>query len=111
MNAFPVIINGRIQGNVITFKDEGYMHKVVNTMAGFSASYKFENIITKNENMKKTIEFAKKAALTSCNTLIEGPSGTGKELFAQSIHNYSNRGSGPFVAVNCASLPKGTYGK
>lgn len=106
INAFPVIINGRIQGNVITFKDEGYMHKVVNTIAGFSASYKFENIITKNDNMKKSIEFAKKAALTGCNILIEGPSGTGKELFAQSMHNYSNRTSGPFVAVNCASLPK-----
>jgi len=52
MNAFPVIINGRIQGNVITFKDEGYMHKVVNSIAGFSASYKFENIVTKNYNMK-----------------------------------------------------------
>lgn len=106
INAFPVIINSRIQGNVITFKDEGYMHKVVNTIAGFSASYRFENIITKNDNMKKSIEFAKKAALTRCNILIEGPSGTGKELFAQSIHNYSNRTSGPFVAVNCASLPK-----
>lgn len=106
INAFPLIINGRIQGNVITFKDEGYMHKVANTIAGFSASYKFENIVTENDKMRKSIEFAKKASLTSCNILIEGPSGTGKELFAQSIHNYSNRGSGPFVAVNCASLPK-----
>lgn len=106
MNAFPIDINGKRQGTVITFKDEGYVHKVVNTIAGFSASYKFENIVTKDENMKKTMEFAKKAALTSCNVLIEGPSGTGKELFAQSIHNYSDRGHGPFVAVNCASLPK-----
>ncbi len=106
MNAFPVIINERVSGTVITFKDEIYMHKVVNTIAGFSASYKFEDIITKNDDMKKTIEFAKRAALTSCNVLIEGPSGTGKELFAQSMHRYSDRSSGPFVAVNCASLPK-----
>lgn len=106
MNAFPVIINEDINGMVITFKDEGYVHKIVNTIAGFSASYKFEDIVTKDEFMKKTIDLAKKASLTSCNILIEGPSGTGKELFAQAIHNYSNRGSGPFVAVNCASLPK-----
>nr|WP_206154797.1 sigma 54-interacting transcriptional regulator [Clostridium muellerianum] len=106
VNAFPVVIGEKIKGTVITFNSEGYMHKVANTIAGFNASYKFEDIITKNEEMKKTIEFAKRAALTSCNVLIEGPSGTGKELFAQSMHNYSNRSSGPFVAVNCASLPK-----
>lgn len=106
MNAFPVIINDGIQGTVITFKDEKYVHKMVNSIAGFNSTYKFEDIVTKNEEMKKTINFAKKAALTSCSILIEGPSGTGKELFAQSIHNYSNRGAGPFVAVNCASLPK-----
>ncbi|MCT8976971.1 sigma-54-dependent Fis family transcriptional regulator [Clostridium sp. CX1] len=106
LNAFPVMINDRLHGTVITFKDEDFIHKVVNTMAGFNATYKFENIITENEKMKQTIQFAKKAALTSCNVLIEGPSGTGKELFAQAIHNYSNRGGGPFVALNCASLPK-----
>ncbi|AWI03835.1 sigma-54-dependent Fis family transcriptional regulator [Clostridium drakei] len=106
INAFPVIINEKVKGTVITFNSEGYMHKVASTIAGFSASYKFEDIITKSEDMKKTIEFAKRAALTSCNVLVEGPSGTGKELFAQSMHNYSDRSGGPFVAVNCASLPK-----
>jgi PAS domain S-box-containing protein len=106
VNAFPVTINEKVQCTVITFNGEGYMHKVVNTMAGFNASYKFEDIITKNEEMRRTIEFSKRVALTSCNVLIEGPSGTGKEIFAQSIHNYSDRSSGPFVAVNCASLPK-----
>lgn len=106
LNIFPVIINDKIHGTVIIFREESVVHKVVNKLAGFSASYRFENIVTESENLKQTIEFAKKAALTSCNVLIEGPSGTGKELFAQSIHNYSNRESGPFVAVNCASLPK-----
>ncbi|WP_411681278.1 sigma-54-dependent Fis family transcriptional regulator [Clostridium thailandense] len=106
MNAFPLVISGELNGTVITFKDEGSVHKIVNTMAGFTASYRFEDIITKDESMKRTIELGKKAALTSCNILIEGSSGTGKELFAQSIHNYSNRSGGPFVAVNCASLPK-----
>ncbi len=38
--------------------------------------------------------------------LIEGESGTGKELMAQSIHNYSSRKNGPFVAVNCSSIPR-----
>ncbi|WP_343069607.1 sigma-54-dependent Fis family transcriptional regulator [Clostridium aciditolerans] len=106
MNAFPIIFNGKANGIVITFKDEGYLHKIVNVMAGYNAKYNFEDIVTKNKDMKRTIEFAKKAAITNCSILIEGPSGTGKELFAQSIHNYSTRKNGPFVAVNCASLPK-----
>jgi transcriptional regulator with PAS, ATPase and Fis domain len=55
--------------------------------------------------MKKMIDFSKKAAKSDCNILIQGESGTGKELISQSIHNYSNRAKGPFVAVNCASIP------
>lgn len=106
VNAFPININGKIENIVVAFNDEIYMQKVVNSMVGFNASYKFEDIITENDNIKENIRLAKRAALTNCNILIEGPSGTGKELFAQSIHNYSKRSGGPFVAVNCASIPK-----
>jgi len=56
--------------------------------------------------MKKIIDSARKAARADCNVLLMGESGTGKELFAQSIHNDSRRAKGPFVAVNCASIPK-----
>ncbi len=56
--------------------------------------------------MIQMIEMAKKAAKSQCNILIEGESGTGKEVIAQSIHNYSMREEGPFVAVNCASIPR-----
>jgi transcriptional regulator with PAS, ATPase and Fis domain len=56
--------------------------------------------------MKKIIQYSKKAAYTDCNILIEGESGTGKELFAQAIHNYSKRPDGPFVAINCAAIPR-----
>lgn len=106
MNASPILIGNRAKGIVITFKEEGYVHKVVNKIAGYSASYTFEDIITNNSNVKKTIEFAKRASQSECNILLEAPSGTGKEVFAQAIHNYSYRSNGPFVAVNCASLPR-----
>lgn len=106
MNASPILIGNKAKGIVMTFKEEGYVHKVVNKIAGYSASYTFEDIITNNYNVKKTIEFAKKASDSECNILLEAPSGTGKEVFAQAVHNYSSRSEGPFVAVNCASLPR-----
>ncbi|MEW6273518.1 MAG: sigma 54-interacting transcriptional regulator [Bacillota bacterium] len=60
----------------------------------------------KNKRMREVIEQAKKFARTDSTILITGESGTGKEIFAQSIHNESRRKSGPFVAINCASLPE-----
>lgn len=75
-------------------------------IAGFSSKYTFESIITNNERMLSVIEEAKKIAENECSVLISGESGTGKELFAHSIHNSSNRCKGPFIAINCAALPK-----
>ncbi|MCG0276197.1 MAG: sigma-54-dependent Fis family transcriptional regulator [Thermosediminibacteraceae bacterium] len=106
VNAVPVISNKKTIGIVITFREAKYIHDVVSKVVGYTATYRFEDIITKNEEMKRIIESAKRAALSDCNILIEGDSGTGKELFAQAIHNYSRRAHGPFVAVNCASLPR-----
>lgn len=105
-NFAPIFDAGKISGLVITFKEEKYVHKFVNKIAGYKANYIFEDIVASSSEMKKVIESARKASITSCNVLITGESGTGKELFAQAIHNNSKRAKGPFVAVNCASLPK-----
>ena len=72
---------------------------------GLVAAHHFEDIKTCDEKMKSVIETAKVMATYEAPVLIQGQSGTGKELFAQSIHNYSMRHKGPFVAVNCAALP------
>lgn len=71
---------------------------------GFHAKYTFDSIIGRNSLLLRTIEISKKYARTNLPVLIEGETGTGKELFAQSIHNYSLRSKGPFVAINCAAL-------
>jgi transcriptional regulator with PAS, ATPase and Fis domain len=56
--------------------------------------------------MMHIIDEARRIAQNECTVLITGESGTGKELFAHSIHNGSKRCSGPFVAINCAALPR-----
>ncbi|MBP2626688.1 MAG: proprionate catabolism activator, Fis family [Firmicutes bacterium] len=71
---------------------------------GLVAQYSFDNIIGQGQTIKKIKMMASKFAKSSATILIEGETGTGKELFAQSIHNASNRKDGPFVAVNCATL-------
>ncbi len=69
------------------------------------ARYHFEDIIGDSEIMTKAKELAMEAAKTKSTILITGETGTGKELFAQAIHNFSLRASQPFVAINCGALP------
>jgi len=93
-------------GFVILVKKADSLRHVVNKIAGFYSKWSFDNIITKNIKMLSLIEEAKRIAANDCTVLITGESGTGKELFAHSIHNASTRRNGPFVAINCAALPK-----
>ena len=73
---------------------------------GFTAQYTFNDILVKDAQMQQRLILAYKYAKTDANVLILGETGTGKELFAQSIHNASPRSQYPFVAVNCAALPE-----
>lgn len=66
--------------------------------------YSLENFTGSSEVMQKVYARIRQAAKSNANVLIEGPSGTGKELVAQALHNLSARSKGPFVAVECAAL-------
>ena len=88
----------------VTLKKQKHLIASVNKLIGNRASYTFDDIFTADPEMKKTISLAARYARYDGNILIEGESGTGKELLAQAIHNAGSRASGPFVAVNCASL-------
>jgi DNA-binding NtrC family response regulator len=64
-----------------------------------------ENIIGNSSQLKRILNLANKAAISDSNILIEGETGTGKELLAEYIHKHSARKDKPFVVINCASLP------
>jgi DNA-binding NtrC family response regulator len=61
-------------------------------------------IITQNPEMRRLLQLAEQIAPSDCNVLIEGASGTGKELLARYVHKHSLRNGGPYVAVNCGAL-------
>ena len=92
---------------VIRLEESRYINTLVQKVSGFKASFTFESIIGSSPATKTLIAVSQRAARSSSNVLIIGESGTGKELVAQSIHNASSYASGPFVAINCAALPKG----
>ncbi len=68
--------------------------------------YTFEDIIGQNRAFTAIVERAKRAAKNNASVFIYGETGTGKELFAQSIHYASGRRENPFLAQNCAALPE-----
>lgn len=70
------------------------------------AGARYHLVVAKSTSMNLAIDSAKKAAATKSTILLLGESGTGKELFARAIHNWSERKSGPFVAVNCVGLSR-----
>jgi len=69
-------------------------------------NYEFKNIVGNSKKMQEVFEFIRKISNVNVNVLIEGQSGTGKELVAKAIHNNSNRKSNPFVAINCSAIPE-----
>ena len=66
----------------------------------------FDQILTQSSNMQQAIEQAKKFALLNAPLLIEGETGTGKDLLAKACHQFSHRAEQKFIAVNCAGLPE-----
>lgn len=106
LNISPIIEGNDVIGAVILMREAKQVMKEVSKLAGFKANYTFDSIITVNDRMSELINMAKKISRTDCSVLIEGESGVGKELYAQSIHNESHRRNGPFIAINCSAIPK-----
>ena len=92
----------RVIGGVETFGD---LSQVEELKKELRASYSFQDIIGRSPAMARLFEVLPRIAESASTVLIEGASGTGKELFARAIHNLSPRKQKRFIAVNCAALP------
>lgn len=95
--------NGRIVGGVRIFRDLSELERLRRELA---RSFTPEDIIGKSPRMREIISFLPDVAESDSAVLIEGPTGSGKELIARAIHQLSPRKTGPFIAVNCAALPE-----
>jgi PAS domain S-box-containing protein len=94
--------DGKIIGGVETFRDLSAMHKLRKALL---KQHSFEDIVSKNAKMLELFSILPQIAESESTVLIEGASGTGKELMARAIHNNSHKKNGPFVAINCGALP------
>lgn len=108
-NTIPIFNqNKKVIGAIEAAKDISNLERLIkDTLLNKSETkYTFESIIGESENFLAVIEQSKRSTRTASSILIVGETGTGKELFAQSIHNGSNRSSMPFISQNCAALPE-----
>jgi PAS domain S-box-containing protein len=111
-NIIPIFIENKSKGLVITVQETDNIRKVEEKirkklyLKGYTAENTFSNIIGESQVILEKIEEAKDYAQVKLPLLILGETGTGKELFAQAVHNYSSRSNRPFVAFNCAALPE-----
>jgi len=94
--------DGSVIGGVETFRDLSVVYKLKKAI---SRRHTFEDIVSKSEKMLRLFSILPQIAESNSTVLIEGGSGTGKELVARAIHNNSQQKHGPFVAVNCGALP------
>ncbi|MCF6465144.1 sigma-54 interaction domain-containing protein [Clostridium sp. Cult2] len=108
----PLIHSGKLYGAVAIIRKYSDTEKKQHILRkqligkGHKAKYKFDDIIGKSSAIIKCKDIAKRMAKSNSSIMITGETGTGKELFAQAIHNGSPRKNYQFVAVNCGALPE-----
>ena len=96
----------RAIGRLIILNEIKRARTLVTRMIGAKAKLAFEDVCGVNAAFLETVNQAKRVSQSNSNVLLLGESGTGKDIFAQAIHNESGRSAGPYVAINCAAIPR-----
>jgi two-component system NtrC family response regulator len=109
--AFDYIVKGDDNDKIIPLLykalEKGQLQKKVKQLEKrISDKYSFDTIIGKSKGLEQVIDLAKKVSKTDSTVLLTGETGTGKEVFAQAIHENSNRVGKSFVALNCSTFSK-----
>ncbi len=94
--------NSEVVGAVEFFSD---ISEIEHLKREYEKEKALDEIVSVNPQMQRLISLLPNIAESDCSVLIQGPSGSGKELFAQVIHNLSPRKYGPYIKINCAALP------
>ncbi len=107
--AFDYIVKGDDNNKIIpllhrAIEKSNLTRRVAQLEAQLETRFSFEGIIGTSKMLQQAIELAKKVAVTDTTVLLTGETGTGKEVFAQAIHQSSNRKNKNFVAINCSAF-------
>ncbi len=94
--------NGRIVGGVETFRDHSLVEELRRELSG---SFMVGDMVSRSKAMRKILNILGQVAESDSTVLIEGDTGTGKELMAKALHGLSLRKEEPFVSINCGALP------
>jgi PAS domain S-box-containing protein len=94
--------DGTVMGAVEFFRDLSDLEDMHRRLDERKA---LEDIVSVNREMHELVQLLPDVAIAECNVLIQGPSGSGKELIAQVVHNLSPRKYGPYIKINCGALP------
>ncbi len=93
---------GEVLGGVETFRDHSLVEELRRELSG---NFEAGDMVSRSSLMNKILNILPQVAESDSTVLIEGETGTGKEVLASALHNLSSRKNGPFVAVNCGALP------
>ncbi|NLV21434.1 MAG: sigma 54-interacting transcriptional regulator, partial [Syntrophomonadaceae bacterium] len=93
-------------GTVVIIKESQRINRLVKKWIGDGAKLTFDNIVGEDPRLLQVLKTARAAASSASNVVLLGESGTGKDVIAQAMHNASPRRDHPYVAINCAALPR-----
>lgn len=98
--------DGENIGKIIVRNEIKRVKTLVTNLIGANAKFRMEDIYGKNFKFLRTLDQARMVSRSNSSVLLLGKSGTGKDIFAQAIHNASARREGPYVAINCGAIPR-----